>query len=144
MQKVTIMAHNAVRVVIFRGEKLLVIHRRREGDEFFVLPGGTIEEGESLVETAVREAKEETNLDVTIAEELFTITQTRNGELDTTHFFLVDASDAAPRFVAGPEILAMSETNRYDLEWWTLDELKGKKFYPGGVYEELAARFSRR
>lgn len=138
------MPHNAVRVVIFRGDKLLVIHRHREGEEFFVLPGGTIEEGESLEETAVREAKEETNLDVAVMKELFTITQTRNGELDTTHFFLVDASGGDPRFVAGPELLAMSATNTYELEWHTLESLKRKNFYPRGVYEELEKRFGKK
>ncbi|HIH24102.1 TPA: NUDIX domain-containing protein [Candidatus Woesearchaeota archaeon] len=138
------MAHKAVRVVIFRGDKLLVIHRHREGEEFFVLPGGTIEEGESLEETAVREAKEETDLDVRIVEELFTITQTRNGKIDTTHFFIVDASAGTPRLVAGPELLAMSETNRYDLEWHTLDSLEGKNFYPSGVYAGLEKRFGKK
>jgi 8-oxo-dGTP pyrophosphatase MutT (NUDIX family) len=56
-----------VRVVIADGNRVLLVkHSYREG---WFLPGGTPEEGESLVETARREAQEETSValrDVTL------------------------------------------------------------------------------
>ncbi|MFQ5844936.1 MAG: NUDIX domain-containing protein [Planctomycetota bacterium] len=53
---------------------LLVANRRRIGGESVVvwdLPGGGVEEGETLAEGLVREMREETALDVEVAEMLF-------------------------------------------------------------------------
>ncbi len=49
--------------VIFDGDKVLVIHQVAGHWGF---PKGHVEEGETEIETAVREIKEETNLDVEI------------------------------------------------------------------------------
>ena len=51
--------------VIFDGDKILVI-QQAEGHWGF--PKGHVEEGETEVQTAIREIKEETNLDVIINE----------------------------------------------------------------------------
>ena len=53
--------------VIFDGDKVLVIQQVAGHWGF---PKGHVEEGETEVETAVREIKEETNLDVEINEKL--------------------------------------------------------------------------
>ena len=53
-------------VVIYRGKVLLLyknIHHRYEG---WVLPKGTVEEGEEHETTALREVKEESNVDAKI------------------------------------------------------------------------------
>ena len=52
--------------VIFDGDKVLVIQQVKGHWGF---PKGHVEDGESEVETAMREIKEETNLDVEINEE---------------------------------------------------------------------------
>lgn len=51
-----------------RDEMLLA---RQNGRSFFVLPGGTLEKGETLGECAVREIKEEANLDIRLGPMLF-------------------------------------------------------------------------
>jgi len=43
-----------------------ILLERRSDNGIWGLPGGAIEPGESVIETAVREAKEETNLDIRI------------------------------------------------------------------------------
>ena len=52
----------AVIVAIMEDGKILLT--KREDFEVWCLPGGGVEEGESLAEGAIREAKEETGLDV--------------------------------------------------------------------------------
>lgn len=47
-------------VVIFRGKILLLFKRYKNRYEGWVLPKGTVEEGEEYKETALREVKEET------------------------------------------------------------------------------------
>ena len=43
-------------------DKILLIHRWKNGQEYLVIPGGTIELGEGPLEAALREIKEEVNL----------------------------------------------------------------------------------
>ena len=52
-------------VVIFRGKILLLYKNYKNKYEGWVLPKGTVEEGEEYKETAIREVKEETGLTLT-------------------------------------------------------------------------------
>ena len=53
-------------VVIFRGKILLLYKNYRNKYEGWVLPKGTVEEGEAFPETALREVKEETGANASI------------------------------------------------------------------------------
>lgn len=53
-------------VVIFRGKILLLYKNLRNKYEGWVLPKGTVEEGEDYKETALREVKEETGVSASI------------------------------------------------------------------------------
>jgi len=53
-----------VRAVIVRDGKLLVSRERRRGREHVLLPGGRVQNGESITEALIREVNEETGLDV--------------------------------------------------------------------------------
>ena len=55
----------AASAVITDNEGKILLHRRSDND-LWALPGGTMEIGESISETVVREVKEETGLDVVI------------------------------------------------------------------------------
>ena len=52
-------------VVIFRGKILLLYKNYKNKYEGWVLPKGTVEEGEEYKDTALREVKEETGLEIT-------------------------------------------------------------------------------
>ena len=53
-------------IVIFRGKILLLYKNYKNKYEGWVLPKGTVEEGEEFSETALREVKEETGADAHI------------------------------------------------------------------------------
>ncbi|KOF11671.1 DNA mismatch repair protein MutT [Planococcus glaciei] len=48
------------------GEKLLMVKNYGDNGSYYTLPGGAVEAGETLQEAAIREAKEETGLDVSV------------------------------------------------------------------------------
>ena len=53
-----------VAVLIFHEERLLLM--QQNGHSFWVLPGGTLEEGESIAQCAVRELEEEVGMQVSL------------------------------------------------------------------------------
>jgi len=53
-----------VAAILLRGQEILLMKHRRRALEYWVLPGGAVQEGETLLECARRELKEETGLEV--------------------------------------------------------------------------------
>lgn len=62
----------AARAIIIEGDKILVMHRNKEGNEYFTLVGGCATGIETLEQALVREVKEETGLNVSNARLVFT------------------------------------------------------------------------
>ncbi len=53
-------------VAIKKGEKLLLIKRKKDNGTYYILPGGGVESGEAPKQAAIREVKEELGIDVII------------------------------------------------------------------------------
>lgn len=62
----------AVDVIIEMGNGEIVLVQRKNPPYGWAIPGGFVEYGESLEEAAVREAREETSLDVTLTRQFHT------------------------------------------------------------------------
>jgi 8-oxo-dGTP diphosphatase len=60
-----------VSVVVIDDGKILLVRHRKGNRQYWVLPGGRLEYGETFHECAVRELKEETGLEVQIQDFLF-------------------------------------------------------------------------
>jgi predicted acetyltransferase/8-oxo-dGTP pyrophosphatase MutT (NUDIX family) len=116
--------------VVVRGNKVLVIARRLDGQEYAVLPGGRVEPGETPEQTAVRELAEECSLEGSVVRRLF----------DGDHggrpasYVLVDAPVGDP-VLGGAEAEAHSEDNQFQPLWATAGELPMLGLLPGGIAE---------
>ena len=78
----------AVIVAVINDGKILLT--KREDFEVWCLPGGAVEDGESLAEGAIREAKEETGLDVELTR-LVGVYSRIGGGMHDVHAVLYDA-----------------------------------------------------
>lgn len=61
----------SVRGIIINKDEIYFIHRIKNDEEYYVFPGGGLEEGETMNEGLIRELKEEINVKVNIIKELY-------------------------------------------------------------------------
>lgn len=104
-------------IILDRG-RVLLMHRRRHGDEYFVVPGGGVEPGESPEEACLRELAEETSLAATHV----TLVRTETTGADCTHYFLVEDPSGQVR-LGGPEAARHRPDNSYQFRWVDLEAM---------------------
>ena len=114
-----------VAVLIIDQGKILLFYRFKEGRSYYALPGGHVEAGEDLEETAFREIKEELNLDVTLGRKLWEITNSDRQE----HYFLA-ANFSGEIKLGFPELGKLSPQNVYRPEWVPLNQLADYPLLP--------------
>lgn len=122
------MKRESARAIIVEGEKLLTIFRRKideEGNakEYYVIPGGGIEEGETNEETVVRELKEELGLEINILGYIGVVEKDKTIE----HYFHVERVSGEPT-IGGPEKEKKCESNYYEPRFVKITELSKLDF----------------
>lgn len=127
-------------VVIIKDDRILLMHRFCDGKEYFCLPGGGVEEGETVEESAVREAKEETNFDVTLDHLLWKYVDDFDGR--ENYFFLV-TNFVGELQLGGPEIKRNSAEDNYQLEWHAISDLGKLVLYPEVIKEKIVEEFGK-
>ncbi|MGC9603263.1 MAG: NUDIX domain-containing protein [Minisyncoccia bacterium] len=119
--------------VILRDKKILLMHRIKDGEEYFTFPGGGIENIETPEETAKREVEEEFSLKVIKCKFLFDIFNRTGKE----YYFLIEDFNGEPQ-IGGPERQRMSENNFYEAKWFNLEEgLNLKNLFPEEARNKL-------
>lgn len=91
---------------------MLMIHRRKRGDEYWVLVGGGVEEGETEEEALAREVMEETSFQLKNY-----IRDTEAEENGTHHVLYFCESEQEEPVLGGPEKEANNPDNWYNPEW---------------------------
>jgi len=114
-------------IVVHEG-KILLMFRRLDGKEYFVFPGGHVDPGETLEQTAVREVLEETSVSIAPIKPLYHHTYEERSE---RWYFLCEYLSGEPKLGPGPEMHErMSETNYYEPQWVSLRDLPTTLVYP--------------
>ena len=132
--------------IILKNDQILLLHRVKPSREYFILPGGGVEEGESIEEALVREVKEELSLEVKKWRFLFKIENLAMPSEATIHkgnrdeyYFLIEEYVGIPE-IGGPEKERMNEQNQYHIVWFGLDEVeKMDNVYPKDGVRQLGA-----
>ena len=106
------MASVSVNVAVMQGGEILLT--QREDFETWVLPSGRVEEGESLAQAAIREAKEETGIDVELTRLVGVYSRTGTMYPGYTALFAARPVVGAPRLQPGETIA---------VEWYPFDKI---------------------
>lgn len=118
--------------IIIKDNKILLIHRRREGREYWVFPGGGIEEGETGEETVLREVEEETGLVGKSAKLAF-----MDFNVNAEHpFYFVEVEEGEAK-LGGPEAERHSKDNWYYPEWVDLRKIGKLNLFAESAKEKL-------
>lgn len=124
-------------IVDVEDDKILMIHRKRDGEVYYVVPGGGVEAGETVVEAAYRETDEETGLAIELGELLWKrpfSTPMGNGTIidQMEYAYLITQFSGTPT-LSGPEFDRQSDSNFYSLEWMSMADFPNRVVYPSGI-----------
>jgi len=117
------MARTGIRAsaIIIKNNQVLLMHRKKEGKEYWTFPGGGIEDGEIGEEAVAREVKEETGLTCVKIKKAFEVETFEGSNLHPYYF--CEAENGQPE-LGGPEAERNSLDNWYQLEWISLSNVE--------------------
>lgn len=106
------------------GEILLGLRKGSHGAGEWSFPGGHLEFGETIFETAKREVKEETGLDVDEFELISVADEMRYIKTDGKHYLNIGVK----AIYKGGESKNMEPEKCEDWDWFSLEQLPGRLF----------------
>lgn len=107
--------------LIVENSEILLIHS--EDEDYWELPGGKVEEGESPTETAVREAREEIGIDVELRKPFYSGEFQHKNQIFLWHCYLAETDEE-------PDI---QEEKFDELKWASSEELDELELAPNIV-----------
>src|SRR3989339_925252 len=120
-------------VIIIKDSKILLIKRHKCRQNYYILPGGTMDAGETIKQTAIREAKEETGFDVTLSNQK---PWKSKFQYRDEYYFFVDKTKGRCH-LGGPEAKLNNPANHYGLEWAEMKKLKEINLVPEDIKNYL-------
>lgn len=133
------MRKGTVRGIIVKDNKVAVIKRIKEKEgkirTYYVLPGGGVEEDETLEKAMYREAKEELGIEIDIKGILYKFVNM--GELN--HFMLCEIADGELGTGTGPEFTSKEYSNRgqYIPMLISRDEMSNIDLVPNEIRDKI-------
>lgn len=131
----------AVRAIILRDDKLLVMHRNKFGKEYDTLPGGNIELGETPEIALTREVNEETG--VVFQTPRLVFIEHVGDPYGTQYVYLCEYVSGEPHLDPNSEEAAINKLgkNLYQPAWIIASELEHMEFITPRLKNALVESF---
>jgi ADP-ribose pyrophosphatase YjhB (NUDIX family) len=108
-----------VQAIVVRGDRVLMVKHRQDGQAWWCLPGGAQEPGETPEQGALRELQEECNVSGSVIRQTSHVTYADD---DETFSFLFDIGDQAPSIGTDPDVPPGEEVLA-EVRWLKLCEI---------------------
>ena len=116
--------------VVIHNDNILLMRRKKEGKDFYVFPGGGIEEGEDKTETVEREFMEETTVAVKHKRLLYEV-YLKGEESKDQYYYECEYMSGTPTLGECEERESMEELHQeYEPMWVPVKDLKKYLLYP--------------
>lgn len=132
----------SARAIIFQEGKLLTMFRRKfnsgELTEYYVIPGGGQDDGETLEEAVTRELKEEMSIDIKVVSFL-------GNEVDKmgeANYFYCEILSGTPK-LGGEELERNSQENYYEPRLLKLEDIETVNLYGKNFVEKAIKLISK-
>jgi len=125
------------RGIILKEDYVLLMFRRKDGDEYYVFPGGHMREGETPLENAIREIEEETTIKVKDMELAFEFKNYVKPNKVKTDYYFVGYWKSRNPVLSGEESRRVNDDDFYKPMWIKLEDIKNLTLYPSMAKEWL-------
>jgi 8-oxo-dGTP diphosphatase len=119
------------RLAVIRNGRIAAIERFRAGQHYWVLPGGGVEEGETIAAAALREAAEELGVPVRLGALRAVVHGHYYDGVVQRHWCFdasTDSDDIA--ITSGPEASPRAESGTYQAVWLDINQLECERIHP--------------
>jgi 8-oxo-dGTP diphosphatase len=122
------MSRTAVRAIVLRGDKLLVMRRDKFGQRYYTLVGGSMGPGETTDQTLVRELFEETSMKLISGKAVFK--EEAGDPYGTQFIYLCECEGDEPVLSPNSEEVKINALgqNLHTPQWMSIEEFKTVPF----------------
>jgi len=129
------MSQTRVRGIIPTGQKLVLIHRVKSGEDYYVFPGGGVEGQERLEDALRRECFEELGIRIRVGQRLYDLVEGESMQA----FFLCSIESGEIGTGKGPEFTQYKGRGKYIPEEVDLGRINAIRLLPVEVRDRFSA-----
>lgn len=114
--------------IMLKDNKVLLMHRLKDGEEYWTFPGGGVDEGETVENAVVREVMEETSMPTEIEKLLYE----HHYETSDQYYYLCKYISGEPILgnAIEKERMEKSTSDIYGPDWVAVEDLPTMLVYP--------------
>lgn len=120
--------------ILIQNNSIALMHRIKNGKEYYVIPGGGVEENETTEEATIREIKEEVGIDVKVIKKMYEYKDEKSSQL----FYLVEQTGGVFGTGEGPEFITPnSNKGYYHMEMISFEDISKINLVPEEIKIKL-------